>query len=220
MKFWCRSLLVSIQPVSREKPLVLALSGKGHTIHCGHNSVINVGIRSCLGLATRHNRTNINTTCSCRYAVTRSVSMLRLTNIVFQNQRVEFYAILLALTRPFWIDPKVYSDWARQRHYDGIKHYALVLEHSHVSQSEHSNRTRRVIILWDAVVLTLARLVWIDPNYDWLFNADYTVKPTQSQMSLVVSDIVLKIKFAIKRYETVLYTCNIWYLNEINENSD
>ena len=34
-------------------------------------------------------------------------------------------------------------------------------------------------------------------------------KPTQSQMSLVVSDIVLKIKFAIKRYETVLYTCNI-----------
>ena len=46
------------------------------------------------------------------------------------------------------------------------------------------------------------------------------VKPTQSQMSLVVSDIVLKIKFAIKRYETVLYTFNIWYLNEINENSD
>ena len=41
-------------------------------------------------------------------------------------------------------------------------------------------------------------------------------KPTQSQMSLVVSDIVLK----IKRYETVLYTFNIWYLNEINENSD
>ena len=39
-------------------------------------------------------------------------------------------------------------------------------------------------------------------------------------MSLVVSDIVLKNKFAIKRYETVLYTCNIWYLNEINENSD
>ena len=35
------------------------------------------------------------------------------------------------------------------------------------------------------------------------------LKPTQSQMSLVVSDIVLKIKFAIKRYETVLYTCNI-----------
>ena len=28
-------------------------------------------------------------------------------------------------------------------------------------------------------------------------------------MSLVVSDIVLKNKFAIKRYETVLYTCNI-----------
>ena len=46
------------------------------------------------------------------------------------------------------------------------------------------------------------------------------LKPTQSQMSLVVPDIVLKIKFAIKRYETVLYTCNIWYLNEINENSD
>ena len=39
-------------------------------------------------------------------------------------------------------------------------------------------------------------------------------------MSLVVSDIVLKNKFAIKRYEIVLYTCNIWYLNEINENND
>ena len=39
-------------------------------------------------------------------------------------------------------------------------------------------------------------------------------------MSLVVSDIVLKIKFAIKRHETVLYTCNVWYLIEINENSD
>ena len=35
------------------------------------------------------------------------------------------------------------------------------------------------------------------------------IKPTQSQMSLVVSDIVLKNTFAIKRYETVLYTCNI-----------
>ena len=35
------------------------------------------------------------------------------------------------------------------------------------------------------------------------------IKSTQSQMSLVVSDIVLKNKFAIKRYETVLYTCNI-----------
>ena len=35
------------------------------------------------------------------------------------------------------------------------------------------------------------------------------LKPTQSQMSLVVPDIVLKIKFAFKRYETVLYTCNI-----------
>ena len=35
------------------------------------------------------------------------------------------------------------------------------------------------------------------------------LKPTNSQMSLVVSDIVLKNKFAIKRYETVLYTCNI-----------
>ena len=34
-------------------------------------------------------------------------------------------------------------------------------------------------------------------------------KPTQSQMSLVVSDIVLKNKFATKRYETALYTCNI-----------
>ena len=32
------------------------------------------------------------------------------------------------------------------------------------------------------------------------------LKPTQSQMSLVVSDIVLKNKFAIKGYETVLYT--------------
>ena len=35
------------------------------------------------------------------------------------------------------------------------------------------------------------------------------LKPTQSQMSLVVSDIVLKNNFAIKHYETVLYTCNI-----------
>ena len=34
------------------------------------------------------------------------------------------------------------------------------------------------------------------------------IKPTQSQMSLDVSDIVLKNKFAIKRYETVLYTCS------------
>ena len=40
------------------------------------------------------------------------------------------------------------------------------------------------------------------------------VKPTQSQMSLVVSDIVLKNKFAIKRYKIVVYTCNILYLNE------
>ena len=39
-------------------------------------------------------------------------------------------------------------------------------------------------------------------------------------MSLVVSDIVLKNKFAIKRYEIALYTYNIWYLNEINENND
>ena len=36
-------------------------------------------------------------------------------------------------------------------------------------------------------------------------------------MSLVVSDIVLKNKFAIKRYET---TVHMQYLNEINENSD
>ena len=36
-----------------------------------------------------------------------------------------------------------------------------------------------------------------------------SIKPIQSQMSLVVSDIVLKNKFAIKRYEIVLYTCNI-----------
>ena len=35
------------------------------------------------------------------------------------------------------------------------------------------------------------------------------IKPTQSQMSLVVSDIVFKNKFAIKCCETVLYTCNI-----------
>ena len=39
-------------------------------------------------------------------------------------------------------------------------------------------------------------------------------------MSLVVSDIFLKNNFAIKRYETVLYTYNTWYLNEINEKSD
>ena len=39
-------------------------------------------------------------------------------------------------------------------------------------------------------------------------------------MSLVVSDIVLKNKFAIKRYKIALYTSNIWYLNEINENND
>ena len=31
-----------------------------------------------------------------------------------------------------------------------------------------------------------------------------TLKPTQSQRSLVVSEIVLKNKFAIKSYETVL----------------
>ena len=37
----------------------------------------------------------------------------------------------------------------------------------------------------------------------------FHLKPTQTQMSLVVSEIVLKNKFAIKRYETVLYTCNI-----------
>ena len=45
-------------------------------------------------------------------------------------------------------------------------------------------------------------------------------KPTQSRKSLVVSEIVLKNKFTIKCYETVLYTCNIWYLNKMNENSD
>ena len=40
------------------------------------------------------------------------------------------------------------------------------------------------------------------------------------KLHLVVSDIVLKNKFVIKRYEIVLYTCNIWYLNEINETND
>ena len=35
------------------------------------------------------------------------------------------------------------------------------------------------------------------------------LKPTVSQKSLVVSDIVLKNMLAIKRYETVRYTCNI-----------
>ena len=39
-------------------------------------------------------------------------------------------------------------------------------------------------------------------------------------MSFVISEFVLKNKFAIKRYETVVHICNIWYLNEINENSD
>ena len=35
---------------------------------------------------------------------------------------------------------RVYSVWTRQRHFDRIKHDALVSEH--VSQSEHSHRTR------------------------------------------------------------------------------
>ena len=35
------------------------------------------------------------------------------------------------------------------------------------------------------------------------------LKPTQSHKSLVISGIVLKNKFTNKRYETVLYTCNI-----------
>ena len=63
----------------------------------------------------------------------------------------------------------------------------------------------------------IARVFYLNTIY---ISRKVNIKPTQSQMSLVVSDIVLKNKFAIKRYETVLYTCNIWYLNEINENSD
>ena len=42
-----------------------------------------------------------------------------------------------------------------------------------------------------------------------LYLKTVSLKSIQSQMSLVVSDIVLKNKFAIKRYEIVLYTCNI-----------
>ena len=71
---------------------------------------------------------------------------------------------------------------------------------------------------------------WLDSQgliYYWdkqdLINCNsflYDYNPSQSQKSLVVSDIVLKNKFAIKRYETVLYTCDIRYLNKINENSD
>ena len=51
-------------------------------------------------------------------------------------------------------------------------------------------------------------------------NNDTQFKPTQSQMSFAVLDIVLKNKFAIKRHETIQYTYNILYLNKINENSD
>ena len=46
-------------------------------------------------------------------------------------------------------------------------------------------------------------------SYEMDEMCEIDVKPTQSQMSLVVSDIVLKNKFAMKRYEIVLYTCNI-----------
>ena len=55
---------------------------------------------------------------------------------------------------------RVYSDWTRQRQFDGVKHEALVIG-AHVNQSEHSHRTLCVIILYnsDAVGLTLARPV-------------------------------------------------------------
>ena len=39
---------------------------------------------------------------------------------------------------------RVYSDRTRQRQFDGVKHNALILEH--VSQSEHSDRPRRIKI--------------------------------------------------------------------------
>ena len=58
----------------------------------------------------------------------------------------------------------VYSEWTRQRHYDGVKHNALVLEHMLVNRSMHTSLVASTILYnRDAIDLALARPVWIDP---------------------------------------------------------
>ena len=80
-------------------------------------------------------------------------------------------AVVLKLARPVCLDPKgafrlrVYSDRTRQRQNDGVKHYALDLEHMLVNRSIQTGRVAsKNLYNKDAVVLTLARPVWIDLN--------------------------------------------------------
>ena len=35
---------------------------------------------------------------------------------------------------------RVYSDWTRQRHCDGVKHYALIIGHMLMNQRIHTGR--------------------------------------------------------------------------------
>ena len=59
----------------------------------------------------------------------------------------------------------VYSDRTRQRHNDGVKHNALVLEHMLVNRCIQTGRVAsKNLYNRDAVILTLARPVWIDPK--------------------------------------------------------
>ena len=59
---------------------------------------------------------------------------------------------------------RVYTDWTRQHQFDGIKHNALFLEHMLVNRSIHTGRVAsRILYNRDAVDLTLARQVWIEP---------------------------------------------------------
>ena len=62
----------------------------------------------------------------------------------------------------FW--RRVYSDRTRQRQNDGVKHNALDLEHLLVNRCIQTGRVAsKKLNNRDAVVLTLARSVWIDP---------------------------------------------------------
>ena len=52
----------------------------------------------------------------------------------------------------------------RQRQNDGVKHYARDFEHTLVNRSIQTGRVAsKKLYNRDAVVLTLARPVWIDP---------------------------------------------------------
>ena len=60
---------------------------------------------------------------------------------------------------------RVYSDWTRQRQFDGVKHNVLVLEHMLFNQSIHTARVAsKFLYNRDAVDLTLACPDWIDPK--------------------------------------------------------